>query len=160
MPEKHEPSQSLEGGVMPAGELAQLRAKLVLTQTALAEQLGMKRGAIAAYEGKTRPVPVNVGLAVRHLIRCQDAGRAPARGVMPAEELAQLREVLALTQTALAEQLGMKRGAIAAYEGKTRPVPVDVGFAVRELIMRREADQQRTETSSPGVKKASRNGRR
>ncbi len=64
---------------MRARELKQARARLGLTQAALAEVLDIHRISVAKYEGGTLPVPRLVALAVEALERRQQAVTSPKR---------------------------------------------------------------------------------
>ena len=52
---------------MRARELKQARTRLEMSQTALAEALGMSRSSVAQYEAGTQPIPKVVALAIEAL---------------------------------------------------------------------------------------------
>lgn len=58
---------------------------------------------------------------------------------MTAETLISLRSLAGLTQTGLADALGISRATVARWEAGTTPIPPWVGLALETLIARSPA---------------------
>ena len=115
-----------------AADVKRLRKALDLTQTALAELVGVSAAAVTAWEtGKTTPSRENrrsLGALTQKPRAEIDAtlsrsGVVPAReAVLSAEEVRRIREAAGLSQRDLARKLGVSVNSVSNWEtGRTEP---------------------------------------
>ncbi len=113
---------------IPPAEMKSIRERLDLTQAELAELLGISKGGITSWEtGRSVPSREN-RLALLELSGTsreevdERLGREHMPAEMPPAEMKSIRERLDLTQTELAELLGVSKGAVTLWEtGKSVP---------------------------------------
>jgi transcriptional regulator with XRE-family HTH domain len=127
------PREWAPGDELTAAGLVQLRRDADLTQTELAEALGVDRVNISNWESGERPIPVGRRAQIRNALarsRPKSSGAPAPSGA----ELRALRQELGLTQAALAHALGFKwQSRIARWETGRDRIPADVLERAREL---------------------------